>query len=110
MQIHNIVSKKRTSGGWINHPIVKMWEQYPDALAIYHNYCIDEWINRGYKNTMKKIIINDNIIMPKWLGDERLHSSHKSNLLRKYPEYYKKFNWAETPDLPYFWCEKYEAP
>ena len=27
MQIHNIVSGKRSTGGWINHPAVKMSQQ-----------------------------------------------------------------------------------
>lgn len=107
MQVYNIVSGKRTMGGWINHPTVKMWKNYPDALALYHNYCIKEWIKRGYNNTMKIIDIPENIVMPRWLGDERLHSSHRSNLLRKDSEYYGKYNWTETAGIPYFWCEEY---
>ena len=55
LQIHNIVSGKRTTGGWINHPAVKMWRGYMDALALYHNTMIDEWVSRGYNNTMSKI-------------------------------------------------------
>ena len=38
-----------------------------------------------------------------WIGDERFHSSHRSNLLRKDPIYYGKYDWKETPDLPYYW-------
>ena len=37
LQIHNIVSGKRTTGGWVNHPAVKMWQGYANALAVYHN-------------------------------------------------------------------------
>ena len=43
------------------------------------------------------------ILMPWWMGDPRLHDSHKSNLLRKYPEYYRQFGWDVPEDLPYFW-------
>lgn len=40
---------------------------------------------------------------PFWLGDEDLHRSHQSYLLRSYPEYYKKF-FPDTPDdLDMFW-------
>jgi hypothetical protein len=41
--------------------------------------------------------------MPSWLGDERVHSSHRSNLLRKRPEHYGLLGWTEGPDMPYHW-------
>jgi hypothetical protein len=41
--------------------------------------------------------------MPPWLGDEAFHAAHRSNLLRKAPEYYRSF-WPEEPDdLEYVW-------
>ena len=43
------------------------------------------------------------ILMPRWLGDEKLHASHRSNLLKKDPEYYGRYNWKESDDLPYHW-------
>jgi len=89
--------------GWINHPIVKMWTNYKESLTLYMNTCIIEWINRGYKNNMEIIQISNKIIMPKWLGDERLHSSHRANLLRKDFNYYSQFNWSEQPSNKYFW-------
>jgi len=104
LQIHNIVSGKRTSGGWVNHPAVIMWRGYADALAHYHNVMIDEWVRRGYKNTMVHLPIHDQTIQfPKWLGVDILHASHRSNLLRKQSDYYDVFNWAEPSDLPYYW-------
>jgi hypothetical protein len=42
-------------------------------------------------------------ILPPWIGDERLHDSHKSNLLRKMPEYYAPIFGEVGPDMPYFW-------
>jgi len=104
LQIHNIVSGKRTTGGWVNHPAVKMWRGYPDALALYHNTMIDEWVSRGYNNTMPKIPAY-NVDKPIWLGDERVHSSHRSNLLRKDAEFYGTKGWQESPDMEYFWVE-----
>ena len=38
--------------GWKNHPVVKMWIGYEDALQIYMNTMIDEWVKRGFNNTM----------------------------------------------------------
>ena len=41
-----------------------------------------------------------------WFGDKRVHASHRSNLLRKDSEFYGKYNWKESSDLPYFWPVK----
>ena len=103
-QIHNIVSGARTTGGWLRHPAVLMWRGHAGALALYHDFMIDEWVARGYKNTMPHLWTGeDDFDMPAWLGDERVHESHRSNLLRKDPDHYGKYEWAEADDLPYFW-------
>jgi len=41
--------------------------------------------------------------LPVWIGDEELHASHRSNLLRKDPEHYGQFEWEEPDDLEYVW-------
>ena len=90
--------------GWANHPARIMWIGYMDALKLYHNICIAEWIKRGYNNTMKLYAIPDKEIeMPHWLGDPKLHDSHKSNLLRKDFAFYSQYNWKVGPDLDYYW-------
>lgn len=97
------------TNGWANHPATKMWAGCEDALLVYMKEITDEWINRGYKNniTLHYEILNDldieKIKYPKWLGKKEFHDSHKSNLLRKDFEYYKKFNWGVPNDLPYIW-------
>ena len=88
--------------GWQNHPAVGMWRPYRDALVLYRNVMIGEWVSRGYNNTMP-YLCHDEPILPDWLGDERLHASHRSNLLRKDPEFYGQYDWAEPNDLPYVW-------
>jgi hypothetical protein len=40
---------------------------------------------------------------PAWLGDESIHASHRSNLIRKDPKFYAQYGWSEGPDLPYVW-------
>lgn len=104
-QILNIITGKRTEGGWINHPAVKMWEGYVDALKLYLKVCIEEWISRGYNNNMEipEIDNEKDIKMPSWFGNEKFHASHRSNLLRKDPFYYESFGWTEGPGLPYIW-------
>jgi len=107
MQMLNIILEGRTNGGWINHPCTKMWRPYPHALALYMNLCIQEWVDRGFNNTMEFAPFKmDELKMPKWIGDSRLHSSHRSNLLRKDTDWYGQFGWMESDNLPYFWPSK----
>jgi len=89
--------------GWKNHPIVKMWEGYENALIEYKNYMIKEWINRGYNNNMILETISGPLNYPEWLGHEDLHASHRSNLLKKDYEYYSRFDWKEEPGMDYIW-------
>ena len=95
----------QTSGGWRHHPAVKMWRGHENELGHYLNAMCDEWVRRGYRNTIRRRRVKSPLRMPPWLGDERLHASHRSNLLRKDPEHYSRFGWREPPDLPYFWPE-----
>ena len=106
LQIYKIVSGKRRNGGWINHPAVLMWQGYKDALANYHNIIIEEWIQRGYQNTMNHIDSKKQYEKPEWLGSEKLHKSHRSNLLRKDFNFYKQYDWKETTTLEYFWPKR----
>jgi len=89
--------------GWQNHPAVNMWRGFEAMLAVYHNTIIEEWISRGYRNSMKIIAPNSAAISPSWLGNSDFHASHRSNLLRKNPEHYAQFGWTESDNLPYVW-------
>lgn len=89
--------------GWYRHPTVLMWKGYKNALMVYGNKIINEWKDRGFKNNMPFFPTERELILPPWLGDERLHASHRSNLLRKFPEHYNQFGWVESPNLLYFW-------
>ncbi len=90
--------------GWKSHPAVKMWVGYEYALLEYMNVMIKTWIERGFNNTMGIARFDTKIVMPKWLGDDDLHASHRSNLLRKDKDFYSKYNWSEPDDMPYYWC------
>ncbi len=102
-QILNILLNRTEKKGWKNHPAVKMWAGYENALKLYFNKAVKLWISRGYKNNMKLEIIEGKIRFPEWFGNEKFHSSHKSNLLRKDNEFYSKFKWKEKSGLPYVW-------
>jgi hypothetical protein len=100
MQLLNALRGK--TDGWVNHPACKMWRGHEAALAVYMNYCIDEWTRRGYKNTMKHQQLGC-CLVPSWVGREDFHASHRSNLLRKDKEWYSQFGWTEPDNLPYVW-------
>lgn len=106
LQILNAIVGNGTKG-WVNHPATKMWRRNVPGLIAYGLAICDEWIARGYNDTCRSKISSiarpDAEDMPEWWGDERVHSSHRANLLRKMPEHYAQFGWAESPDMPYFW-------
>lgn len=105
MQIINILEGKQVSAGWRNHPAVKMWEGRTMALKEYANACIDEWVSRGYKNTMEKYNLGMVVITPWWLCDENFHRAMRARLIAKDEAFYlplfpddKDFNGGK-----YFW-------
>ncbi|MFW9899766.1 MAG: MSMEG_6728 family protein [Candidatus Thorarchaeota archaeon] len=103
-QILDILLNRTNKRGWHNHPAVKMWVGYEEALKLYYDWCIAEWINRGYKNNMPTEKVNrKHLVYPWWFGNYKFHKAHKSNLLRKNFEYYKQFGWELIINLPYIW-------
>lgn len=103
-QILDII-EGRADNNWKHHPAVRMWDGYNQCLRFYFNVMVQEWINRGFKNTMSFMGINGyEYCLPDWLSDPRLPLSHRGNLLRKNPEYYSQFGWTDAdPWAPYFW-------
>ena len=86
--------------GWQNHPAVKMWRGHLFQLLDYQHAVCSEWVNvRGFKDTCLDKSID--VVMssdwytqldddPFWLGNDALHASHRSNLVRKLPELDRK--------------------
>lgn len=109
-QILLIITGNSKTNAWANHPAVLMWKGYEGRLYHYLLAMCDEWISRGYKDTIRAKayeLINGRICTsytkPNWLGNSRFHRSHKSNLLRKKPEHYSQFNWNVPDNLEYVW-------
>ena len=90
---------------WKNHPAVQMWAGYEGSLRLYCNVIIGEWVSRGYRNTMDLYHTTDSRV-PEWMGDPRLHGSHRAALLAKLPEHYGRFGWTEIPKIDYWWPTK----
>ena len=96
------------SKGWVNHPATKMWKGYERVLAMYGLEMCNEWIARGYQDSLKPKFLYfqswklSTPEFPAWLGGP-IHASHRSNLLRKDKQFYSKYEWVESDDLPYVW-------
>lgn len=94
---------------WYNHPAVRMWKGYEFALLEYGKIICEEWLNRGYKDTLwikfwqELGNTNFKIKYPSWLGNKKFHDAMKSNLLKKDKSHYSKFGWKVKENLPYVW-------
>jgi hypothetical protein len=98
--------------GWQNHPAVRMWRRHLSWLLDYADAMNDEWRRRRGKNhgawenmwVDHQLVVTHTDPRPPWLGNEALHLSHRSNLLRKAPDVYRSlFEEGLPDDLPYVW-------
>lgn len=104
----------RTEGGWINHPATRMWRGYGWALLQYQKAIVAEWLRRGYNDNvcMDRTVeaaskltpdqFNEGV-MPPWLGDERVHQSHRSALRHKRDDLYAEHFPNDPVTLDYVW-------
>lgn len=107
--------------GWRHHPAAKMWKGYEEALVRYALTMCDVWGELGFADTVAETItghlrerlgvtrvrsqaeLRRDRQLPPWLGDDRFHRTHRSNLLRKDPEHYGE-QFDDVPDdLEYVW-------
>jgi hypothetical protein len=101
--------KQLLLGQFPNHPCSLMWRGYEYALCNYGIAVCNEWIDRGYNDSVKQWIVDFRSTLvdtgpPPWLGRDSVHKSHQSNLLRKDSEHYGKFGWDVPNYLPYDWA------
>jgi len=96
-QIIDVLEGKKT--GWASHPAVRMWEGYVPSLKRYYNTIVKEWKSRGFKNSMPYLQEHEGPDPP-WLGDIRVHISHRANLKRKDPVFY---SFDIEPFEGYYW-------
>jgi Pyrimidine dimer DNA glycosylase len=113
--------------GWANHPAALMWKGFEEALGRYGIDCCAVWTELGFGDTCAATITADlrpagvltirtqeelaaaGGALPPWLGDEALHLSHRSALVRKDPEHYRPLFPDVPDDLPYVWPVRSEA-
>jgi hypothetical protein len=107
--------------GWANHPAALLWRDHLEALECYLGAICDEWGARGFDDTCRATVRHDFAaagvegpvraqddlaragLLPAWLGDDALHRSHRSSLLRKDPAHYRPLFPDDPDDLPYVW-------
>jgi hypothetical protein len=89
------------SKGWANHPVTNMWRGHELALCGYAFACEEEWEKRGYKVRADVVKLEqhqdwaasgdmENMEMPPWFGEPRVHMSYQQLLLMKDYEFYSK--------------------
>jgi len=100
---------------WLRNPLryarqqaagyTAMWRGHEDALAAYYNACCEEWARRGKANIecTPEALPAGGVALPPWLGDERLHATHRAALMFKEPDHYAQFGWNDEPQVAYLW-------
>lgn len=107
--------------GWRHHPAARMWAGYEESLTRYGLDICAVWCEQGRADTCATTLVTDLFTtigvekprtqadlvsagdVPPWLGDEALHRSHQSALLRKDPAHYGRYFPGVPDDLPYVW-------
>jgi hypothetical protein len=96
---------KGLTKGWVNHPAAKMWAGHTCFLAMYCNAMIEEWVSRGYRNTMERLPHCKTPRPPWWWGWDPVHMSHRASLNRKMPQWYT-FDVGDYEHHGYVWPSK----
>ncbi|HEX8498271.1 MAG TPA: MSMEG_6728 family protein [Actinomycetales bacterium] len=101
--------------GWSNHPVVRMWRGFTPAVVAYGLANVAEWRRRGYADSTEALIaefaperetqgqLAERGALPPWLGDGRLHLSHRSALVRKDPDTYRPVFGDVDDTVEYWW-------
>jgi hypothetical protein len=108
--------------GWQNHPAVLMWRGRVPALVSYGLSCVATWRALGRADSTAHQIaefapealsqpeLRQRGLLPSWLGDDRLHESHRSRLIAKDAGYYRPLFPDTQADLDYYWPAPDEVP
>lgn len=107
--------------GWRHHPAAAMWAGYEEALVRYGLQVCDQWCRNDRADTCATTLVTDLAAtigldavraqealaadgeLPPWLGDDDVHRSHRSALVRKDPAHYRRFFPDVPDDLAYVW-------
>lgn len=106
-QVYDAHKALLTLGGFdtaqMYHPMIRMWAGWELALSVYHDAMITEYLSRGGSSEFALLNIKK-YTLPPWLGNERIHKSHQSNLIRKHPQHFRPIFGFDIPiNLTYVW-------
>ena len=111
----------RVTYGWKRHPAVRMWVGYAEGVGAYGTAMCLEWVSRGGADTVAGTIGVDlaaaglpsvprtqhelarAYALPEWIGDERVHASHRAGARAQGPGLLRRAVPHADPELPYFW-------
>ncbi len=92
--------------GWKRHPAVTMWRGFTPAVVAYGIATCRVWAARGHADALEEQLLaysggvshtfaelNAEGRLPPWLGDDRVHESHRRSLANKAPDLYPP-DWA----------------
>src|SRR5579859_3345734 len=96
LTLDRVASGESKGTGWANHPAVRMWAGHEATLAMYAMHICQEWVRRGYRDTMLPWFGDvierhgdHTLVDPVWWGREDVHASHRAMLLRKDRAHYQ---------------------
>jgi len=96
-----------------SHPLVRMWQGYHVAVGAYNAALAatmaQHRISFGTRALKVAGVVRqmrgdapDPFVMPPWVEDADVLRSHRSNIVRRWPEY--DGVWPKTPErMPYLW-------
>lgn len=94
----------------------EMWRGHEYTLARYgHTMCV-AWAIRGFRDNLRPLFAQHLTALPlspipNWLNPsteeaKRLMLTHRSNLVRKDPDYYRRYWPTINPNERYYWPNK----
>ncbi len=99
--------------GWPHHIASKLWRDHFHSLCTYALAGVDAMEERKwYDPTVRerwreRFLLARNLFEdtgpPPFVGDERVHSTYRANLLAWEPEWYRQFGWTERPTIVRYW-------
>lgn len=105
-QIYQVLTGETRA--WRHHPAVGMWRDRLSALADYGYLMCREWSSRGGRDDAGLGAWFDErrdpeVSLPEWTGHPDVQLSHRSNLIRKDPEFYRPRFPGVAAGMPYLW-------
>lgn len=86
-------SKTYLNQKWINHPAVKMWNGFEEALKIYYNVFLAYSRKSGIKTELE--FLKSSTFLPEfpfYIGNQNFHNAMKSKLFQKDNKHYSLFS------------------